>query len=213
MRVLNEKEKEKYEVEEPRIGKRPVFKNDFWLEWKEGRQNVKVMLDTGCDLPVLSTSYCLTHNVPVVQRKQPWTIKGFSGDAVESWYHTPLITLGFENYRERMAFEVKEVAEVDILLPNEKTLRSTSLRVRTEMRGDSFSIFYTMYICQIYTCKPIPLRVIFYKSNSVCLTIVSNRLRITVKHPRQDYLFLTHPPNLPTIFLLSSLLTILTLQA
>ena len=88
------------------------------MTWGEEKVKTSVMMDTGANLPLLSISLAKKFGIPVVHRATPWTVKGYGGSSSESWFHAPKITMGYGDHREMLAFEVKETADVDLILPD-----------------------------------------------------------------------------------------------
>ena len=58
---------EGFEMEEPKVGGRPIYGKGFWLEWEDKKEGIKTMLDSGCDLPVISADFARKHQVPVTR--------------------------------------------------------------------------------------------------------------------------------------------------
>jgi len=90
------------------------------LHHKETCQPVKVLLDTGCSVPLINTKTAERFHLQMLKRREARTIENFTGQAVKGageYYTNPLILQHWKHFSR----EVMEVApmdkEIDIFLP------------------------------------------------------------------------------------------------
>ena len=103
----------------PKIGARPII--NMKLSWGDNPEiNVRVMLDPGANVPVLSQSLVGEHKVPVVLRERAEIIAGYDGaegKGARSAY-TFACTLSLADHYTKESFEVSPLQDDhDILLP------------------------------------------------------------------------------------------------
>ena len=102
-----------------KIGARPII--NMKLCWRDNPEiNVRVMLDAGANVPVLSQSLVGEHKVPVVLRERAEIIAGYDGaegKGAGSTY-TFACTLSLADHYTKESFEVSPLQDVhDILMP------------------------------------------------------------------------------------------------
>ena len=103
----------------PKIGARPII--NMKLSWGDNPEiNVRVMLDPGANVPVLSQSLVGKHKVPIVLRERAEIIAGYDGaegKGAGSAY-TFACTLSLADHFTKESFEVSPLQdEHDILMP------------------------------------------------------------------------------------------------
>ena len=104
---------------EPRIGRRRIV--TMMISWGSARPiPMKVMLDSGSAVPLLSQAFVRKHNVPVYEREFPLTFGTFSGSVDKSAgkvYTYPLLLVHKEHFSKE-SFEVSPLdPESDTILP------------------------------------------------------------------------------------------------
>ena len=67
---------------EPKTGSRPTVR--MFASFKDKKNVlVRVLLDTGCDTPMMSKQWAETNGVPLVTRTEPKSVENFNGEIVE----------------------------------------------------------------------------------------------------------------------------------
>jgi hypothetical protein len=89
---------------------------------KEGYKNIeiKVLLDPGAEVPIISPYFMQKYNLTIVERKLPRPMRGFDGKLVKDtgkFFSLPL-TFQYEDHWSRDVFEVSPLdQDIDALLP------------------------------------------------------------------------------------------------
>jgi len=81
---------------------------------------VRVLLDTGCDTPMMSKQWADSHCVPLVTETEPKIVESFNGERVEGagWQYTFPVTLRYESHYTKETFEIGPMEDSsDIMLP------------------------------------------------------------------------------------------------
>lgn len=103
----------------PKYGKRPIITMNIY--WKnEPKRPLRVLLDSGCSTPVLSSSWATKYNVPSYKRDIPIAIENFAGQIVPEAgrkYTYPLC-LQYQEHFTKESFEIAPMDdECEIMLP------------------------------------------------------------------------------------------------
>src|SRR6266699_2651002 len=103
----------------PKIGKRPIL--SMKLSWDKSPEIiVRVMLDCGANVPVISQKVVEEHKIPGVLRWQACAFSGFDGDESSNagWAYTLGCTLRMEGHYTKEMFEISVLQDDHyILLP------------------------------------------------------------------------------------------------
>jgi hypothetical protein len=82
--------------------------------------SVRVLLNTGCDTPIMSKQWAESHDVPLVTRKEPKIVNNFTGERVEGvgWTYTFPFTLRNDCHYIKATFEIGRMENLsDNMLP------------------------------------------------------------------------------------------------
>lgn len=105
---------------EPRSGTRPIVKMTLIYNHKE--HPVRVLLDTGCSVPVMSFSQCRKWRLPMFKRDKVRKMLSFDATCVENagrYYTDALVLRHQEDHFSRLNFELSNMDdECDIILPH-----------------------------------------------------------------------------------------------
>jgi hypothetical protein len=106
----------------PRAGNVPVV--NMLIHWganDEQSEVIRVLLDSGSTIPLLSLSWVKPLTIPIARRKHPKRVEDFAGNPVQGageYYTFPLL-LQHRRHFTRQTFEVAPMAEdYDAILPN-----------------------------------------------------------------------------------------------
>src|SRR5690606_23157867 len=102
----------------PLIGPRPI--HTFTLQVREREIEVRILIDTGSSIPILSEGFVKKNEIPVRVHTKPIIVRRVDGTRISSAgkYHTPRYRLRYEDHAEVIAFEVFELEEgIDGILP------------------------------------------------------------------------------------------------
>jgi len=103
---------------EPRCGKRPIIR--MILHWGNQKKLVKVLLDTGCSVPLVSQWLAREEDLPWSKREEPAPLRSCSGDVIPGSREevTEELTLQHRQHFTQKIFDVTPMeSEVDIFLP------------------------------------------------------------------------------------------------
>ena len=81
---------------------------------------VRVLLDTGCDTPMLSKQWADSHGVLLVTRTEPKIVENINGERVEGadWQYTFPVTLQYKSHYTKEIFEIGPIQDLsDIMFP------------------------------------------------------------------------------------------------
>ena len=81
---------------------------------------VRVLLDTGCDTPMMSKQWADSHGLPLVTPTEPNIVETFNEERVEGvgWQYTFAVTLWYESNYAKETFEIGPMEDLsDIILP------------------------------------------------------------------------------------------------
>src|ERR1700731_1136524 len=101
------------------MGSRPTVR---MFESFRDKKNVpvRVLLDTGCDTPMMSKQWADSHGVPLVTRTEPKIVENFNGERVEGagWQYTFPVTVRYESHYTKETFKIGPMEDSsDIMLP------------------------------------------------------------------------------------------------
>ena len=115
----------KHELQAPKSGSRPIIKMNIVLE-NSPKIPIRVLLDSGSTVPVLSDSLVSRFAIPKAAREIALAVRDFSGNFVEGAgkFYTYPILLNHGDHWSKESFEISRVdTEVDAILPWWWTLR------------------------------------------------------------------------------------------
>jgi len=102
----------------PHCGKRPI--TTMIISWGPTQYVVRILLDTGCSVPVISTKISKKYNIPRICRRSTAPLQNCLGEEVKAAgmeYTEPLMLQHRKHYSQGV-FEVAPLEpEVDIFLP------------------------------------------------------------------------------------------------
>ena len=84
---------------EPKTGSRPTIR--MFASFRDKKNiPVRVLLDTGCDTPMMSKQWADSHGVPLVTRTEPKIVENFNGERVEGagWHYPFPVTLRYKSH-------------------------------------------------------------------------------------------------------------------
>jgi hypothetical protein len=90
------------------------------LHWAKKQQHVRVLLDTGCFVPLICQELAGRLQLPLLKHEQPFAIENYTGQTVTGagQYYTRPMLLQHRRHHTRESFEVSPMEkEVDIFLP------------------------------------------------------------------------------------------------
>ena len=103
---------------EPQTGPRPIHL--MTIHWDNKCQQVRVLLDSGCSVPVLSSGIVKKYQVPEFKRSTPLVVERFDGSICPDigYSYTYPLNLNLEHHWSRESFEVGPTDdECDIMMP------------------------------------------------------------------------------------------------
>jgi len=105
-------------MNKPQCGKRPI--TTMIISWGSTQHTVRVLLDTGCSVPLISTRITEQLDIPRICRKEAAPLLNCSGEEVKGagMEYTELLLLQHRKHYSREVFEVAPLEpEVDLFLP------------------------------------------------------------------------------------------------
>ena len=90
----------------------PILVITMIIYFREQEQSIRVLLDTGSTVPILSAQFTLEQQVPVAEREIKRTIQDYAGQDVEgagALFTAPLL-LQHRHHCSRVSFEVAPLA-------------------------------------------------------------------------------------------------------
>jgi len=117
-RLNPDKASPKKSTNKPQCGKRPI--TTMIISWGPTQYTVRVLLDTGCLVPLISARITEQLDIPRIRRRKAAPLLNCSGEEVKGAgmeYTEPLLLQHRKHYSQEM-FEVAPLEpEVDIFLP------------------------------------------------------------------------------------------------
>jgi hypothetical protein len=90
------------------------------IHWANNQHHVRILLDTGCSVPLISRELAGKLQLPLLKHERPFAIENYTGQSVKGarQYFTRPMILQHRRHFTREAFEVSPMEkEVDIFLP------------------------------------------------------------------------------------------------
>ena len=90
------------------------------LHWGDNQEKVRVLLDTGCSIPVISQEWVRRNQITTLDHETAFSIESYTGQTVQGagQYYTRPMLLQHRKHYSQEAFEVSPMETgVDIILP------------------------------------------------------------------------------------------------
>lgn len=146
----------------PEAGSVPVVEMlIYWGTNNEQSEVIRVLLDSGSTIPLLSLSWAKPLTMPIARRRFPKRVENFAGQPVKGAgeYYTPPLLLRHRHHYTRESFEVAPMAdEYDAILPNwwiERHPRVASSN--SHQNSDLFTTPYCLENCTKETAEAFSL--------------------------------------------------------